>query len=246
MNVHPGARAALRMLNADELDVAEMMRDGDLTSPQFVGNMALFKLRVSGVGYAYRPKHDEYVYRRPEHYLTERFLQRVGGLPVIWEHPDKAVLTSSEFFKRSVGSLMLPYIDQGEVWAIARIYDKDAAREMAQGELSTSPSVVFRDPATNLRIETDDGKTLLVEGPASLVDHVAICANGVWDKGEAPDGVLAEGDAQELGAAALERMADSIDELGDRVNTLLIYDRLARLAPRTKQPLVAEGARHGR
>lgn len=215
MDIHPGALASLRLMQGDELDVAELMRDGDLTSPQLIGNMALFKLRVSGTGFAYRPKHDEYVYRKPENYLTERFLQRIAGLPVIWEHPDKAVLTSQEFSKRIVGSLMLPFIQDDDVWAIARIYEKNAAQEMMTG-LSTSPSVVFRDPAVNLRVETDDGKALLVEGPASLIDHVAICKNGVWDKDLEGDGVPVHGDARELQAAAAERMADSAAELALR------------------------------
>ena len=228
MRLHPGALAALRLMHGDELDVAEMMRDGDLTSPQFVGNMALFKIRITGVGYAYRPKHDEYVFRRPDNYLTERFLQRCNGLPAIWEHPDKAVLTSGEFARRIVGTVMLPFIEAAEVWGIARIYDKTAAAEMASSQLSTSPSVVFRDPSVNLKIELDDGSSLLVEGAASLLDHVAICRNGVWDKEEGPTGVVSEGDSQELGEVALARMADSVDGLDEQVNILAILRRFGR------------------
>jgi hypothetical protein len=213
-------------MHGDELDVAEMMRDGDLTSPQYVGNMALFKIRVSGTGIAYRPKHDEWVYRRPEYYLTERFLRRCNGLFVVWEHPDGAVLTSNEFAKRVVGGVMMAFIEGDEVWAIARIQDKTAASEMGKEQLSTSPSVVFRDPAVNLRMETDDGSTLLVEGPASLLDHVAICRNGVWDKDDVPDGVIAEGDPMELSDAALQRMADSLDGFENRLNILAILRRL--------------------
>ena len=79
-------------MHGDELDVAEMIASGDLTSPQDIGGTTLFKIRITGVGYAYRPKHDEWVYRRPENYLTSRFLDRCKGLFVIWEHPAKAVL----------------------------------------------------------------------------------------------------------------------------------------------------------
>lgn len=230
MRLHPGALASLRLIHGDELDIAEMMAAGDLTSPQTIGPMSLFKLRVSGVGYAYRPKHNEYVYRRPENYLTERFLRRIGGLPVIWEHPPKAVLSSQEFAKRHIGSLMLAYLGDrdgmppapgaapADVWAIARIYDAGSVKEMQGGELSTSPSVVFRDPSVNFTLQGDDGSTMLVEGPASLVDHVAICANGVWDKEAEPSGVPVDDMAL--------KVADSIDGLVNRVNMWAVYDRL--------------------
>jgi hypothetical protein len=212
MQIHPGARAALRLLTGDELDVAEMVRDGDLVSPSPIGNLYMFRLRVSGVGYAYRPKLDEYVYRRPENYLTPRFLKRCNGLFVVWEHPERAVLNSEEFAKRIIGNSFVPYIadrdgncvdsdgsqSEGldpitamnrEVWTVAKIQDRDAVEEMTNGQLSTSPSVVFRDPAVNFRHELEDGSTLLVEGPASLLDHLAVCQNGVWDKSEEPTGV---------------------------------------------------------
>ena len=227
MRLHPGAYAALRLMHGDELDVAEMIRDGDLTSPQYVGNSALFKIRITGVGYAYRPKHDEYVYRRPEHYLTPRFLERCKGLFVIWEHPEKAVLTSAEFAKRVVGGVTgVVFVEDGEVWGIARIADKTAISEMAQIALSTSPSVVFRDPSVNLRLELEDGSELLVEGPASLLDHVAVCRNGVWDKDDGPTGVVADGNSEQISDAMLARMADSIDDLDNRLDILAILQRL--------------------
>jgi hypothetical protein len=243
MRLHPGAHAALRLMHGDELDVAEMIRDGDLTSPQYVANMALFKIRVTGIGYAYRPKHDEYVYRRPENYLTQRFLDRCNGLPVIWEHPDKAVLTSEEFAKRIVGSVTLPFIENDEVWAIAKIWDKTAAAEMSAGDLSTSPSVVFRDPAVNLKLELDDGSTLLVEGAASLLDHVAICEHGVWDKEHAPDGVVSHGDRDEMQRTGLARMADSIDGLENRVNIWAILQRIEGGKTRGPPPMERDNGR---
>jgi hypothetical protein len=230
VRLHPGALAALRLMHGDELDVAEMIRDGDLTSPQHIGNSSLFKIRITGVGVAYRPKHDEWVYRRPEHYLTPRFLDRCKGLFVIWEHPPSAVLSSSEFTKRIVGSVTgVVFIENEEVWAIARIADKTSIREMANETLSTSPSVVFRDPAVNLRLESDDGSVMLVEGPASLLDHVAICRNGVWDKEEGPTGVVAHAaDSAEMSDQTLAVVADSIDGLEERLNILTFFQRLDR------------------
>jgi hypothetical protein len=222
MDIHPGALAALRVLTGDELDVAELMRDGDLTSPQIVGNMTMFKIRITGVGYSYRPKLDEYVYRRPENYLTDRFLIRCSGLPVIYEHPEEAVLNSSEFSERIVGTVFLPFIAADEVWAIAKIWDKDAALEMSEIQLSTSPSVVFRDPGVNLRVDLEDGTHLLVEGPPSLLDHVAICRNGVWDKSEVPTGVIAQGAGEDLSEEVAEALSDALDGIARRMDTWAI------------------------
>ena len=216
-------------MHGDELDVAEMIASGDLTSPQDIGGTTLFKIRITGVGIAYRPKHDEWVYRRPENYLTPRFLDRCKGLFVIWEHPAKAVLNHSEFSKRMVGSVTgVVFIENDEVWGIARIGDKTAIKEMREEALSTSPSVVFRDPSVNLRLEDEGGSTMLVEGPASLLDHVAICRNGVWDKDNGPTGVVAEemAIADDFDDRTYEQIADFIDGLQERLDTFAILQRL--------------------
>lgn len=236
MKVHPGALASLVRLTGNELDAAKLIQSGDAVSPQYLGNMALFKMRVTGTGYSYRPKFDEYVYRRPENYLTQEFLERIGGLPVIWDHPDEAVLNAKEFNDRIIGAVMRPYIEGDEVWAIVRIYDDDAAREIAEGGLSTSPSVVFRDPGINLKIEQQDGRILLVEGAPSLTDHLAVCENGVWDKGEDPTGIEVEPgeDRDELGEMAMERMSEEVDSrldaIADRMDALALHLALQRAA----------------
>ena len=49
--------------------------------------------------------------------------------------------------------------------------------------------VVLRDTKENFRVELEDGSTLLIEGKPSLLDHLAICERGVWDKGEEPSGI---------------------------------------------------------
>ena len=187
--LHPGCRIALARLEMDELAIARAIRDGELTSPQHYENIALFALRITGTKTSYRKKLDEYVYRPPEHYLTEEFLNRSNGLTVVWEHPKTNVLDSREFAERVVGAVVLPYIVGDEVWGIAKIYDAKAAELMESEQLSTSPAVVFRDPGVNSKLELEDGSTLLIEGKPSLLDHLAICEKGVWDKGGEPSGV---------------------------------------------------------
>ena len=198
--LHPGCGVSLSKLNMDELGLARAMASGELTSPQKFKNFWLFDMRITGTGVAYRPKINEFVYRRPEHYLTEDYLARCNGLPVILMHPDKAVLDSQEFSDRVIGSMMLPYIKENEVWGIARIYDDAAAAMMIDKKLSTSPSVVLRN-ADNAKMKLEDGSTLLIEGKPALMDHLAVCENGVWDKGEGPSGIRSETITEELAMA---------------------------------------------
>jgi 8-oxo-dGTP pyrophosphatase MutT (NUDIX family) len=196
--LHPGCRFVLesdafksiKKALMTETEVAQAMVMGEYPSPQFVRNMWLFDIRITGTGTSYRSKDEEYVYRPPENYLNEEFLARCNGLPVILEHPEKATLDSQEFDKRVVGTVLMPYIKGDEVWAIARIYDEATATIMSQEQLSTSPAVVFRNPdVENTTMTLDGGQTLLVEGKPCLLDHIAICEVGVWDKGGPPSGV---------------------------------------------------------
>lgn len=187
--MHPGAQTALDKLSWNELDIARAMSEGRLTSPQLYENIALFAVRLTGTGVAFRRALKEYVFRNPANYLTPDFLARCNGLPVIIDHPEAEKLDSDEFAQRIVGSVFLPYIDGEAVWAIIKVYDEAATKVMCDERLSTSPAVVFRDPSVNKTKKLDDGSVLLIEGVPSLLDHLAICEQGVWDKGGEPTGV---------------------------------------------------------
>jgi 8-oxo-dGTP pyrophosphatase MutT (NUDIX family) len=187
--LHPGCEICLKKLDMDELGVARAMRDGELTGPQQYENIWLFALRITGTGLAFRHKWDEHVWRDPALYLNDDFLARSNGLPVILEHPKTAVLNTDEFKDRTVGTIMLPYIKGDEVWGIAKIYDHDAVDIMLNEQLSTSPAVVWRDPDVNSEQEREDGSKYLIEGKPSLLDHLAICKQGVWDRGGKPEGI---------------------------------------------------------
>lgn len=190
--LHPGVAVATRRLAmTTETEVAQAIASGDLTSPQQFANSWLFAMRITGTGAAYRRALDEYVWRDPSLYMTPEFLQRCSGLPVIMEHPKGATLNTKEYAARNVGTILLPYLrpEANEVWGVARIIDEPAAKLMEAEQLSTSPAVVFHDPGVNTKLEDADGKTILIEGKPSLVDHLAICALGVWDRGGPPVGV---------------------------------------------------------
>jgi hypothetical protein len=194
----------------NELDVARAMASGQMTSPQQVANMHLFAMRITGTGTAYRKSLDEFVYRPPEHYLNDNFLARCNGLTVIFEHPEKRTLNSEEFADRAIGSIMLAYIVGDEVWGIAKIYDDAAIAIMTENKMSTSPTVVFRNLTDNSTIALDNGDELLIEGNPSLIDHLAVCELGVWDKGGNPVGVLnSTNGANEMNPDEIKAKADA-------------------------------------
>lgn len=171
-----------------ELDVAKAIRDGALGSPQRYENVHLFALRVTGTGTSYRKALDEYVYRPPEHFLSDDFVQRCNGLPVIFLHPGSQILDTDEYRNRAIGTIVLPYVKDDEVWGIAKIFDADAAELMQSTHASTSPAVVFRDAGSTESVDLD-GSQVLIEGKPSYLDHLAICEEGVWDKGGEPSGI---------------------------------------------------------
>lgn len=174
----------------NETEVAALIADGTLSSPQYFYNMWMFAIRVTGTGVTWRSADQEMTFRNPDDYLTPEFLQRVAGVPLIWLHPKKRTLDSDEFAKRVIGTLTNAWVaDKGEVWAVARVYDAEAAEIMATRQLSTSPTVKFSEVAQSINV---DGQPLLVEPSPELLDHVAICEQGVWDKLLAPTGVKSD------------------------------------------------------
>lgn len=213
--LHPGVRLALDRLQMNELDIARAIADGRLSSPQQYENLWLFALRITGTGASYRPEYNEHVWRDPGIYLNPEFLARCNGMLVIWEHPPGDQLNQKEFRRRIIGSIMLPYLMDDEVWGIAKLYDQDAVQIMLDNQLSTSPAVSF-PPGVNREKKLDGDRTLLIEGVPKLVDHLAVCELGVWDKYGDPTGVAmgeperAEGPADMLPEDASINRLDAI------------------------------------
>lgn len=207
-------------MSITELDVAKAIRSGELSSPQQYENAWLFDVRVTGTGTSYRDYADEYVYRPPENFLTDEFVERCNGLPLIFEHPEDSILNTDEYRNRSIGMVILPYIKDDEVRGIAKVLDADAAELMQKSHVSTSPAVVFRDAGSTETIELD-GKTVLIEGKPSYLDHLAICEEGVWDKGGEPSGVNLNEDstmADEKKADEMPAWADALSKKLDSVH----------------------------
>lgn len=221
--LHPGARVALDRFTMDELGVANAMMMGELASPQRYGSFSMFVIRITGTGVAYRHRKmdgkkvvrdEEFVYRNPKDYIKSEFLERCAGLLVVMEHPDVLSMNHEEFEKRTIGMVFKAYFADAtgkaapadvatDVWAVAKIYNEDAIEVMTEKQLSTSPGVVWRSADANVMTKID-GHNFLLEDNPSLMDHIAVCYQGVWDKEGPP-----------LGVQTVEARKDSAMEIAD-------------------------------
>lgn len=207
-------------MNLTEFEAAQYIRDGTLDSPVKFSNMWLVNLRITGTGAAYRYGLKEFVWRDPGLYLNDEFLLRCNGLPVLYDHADKAPMSEEEFKKRIVGSVMLPYIKGDEVWAIVRIYVKEVVEKIVNEQTSTSPSVIFGgESGCTERSEGDSN--FLIEGIPFLLDHIAVVTKdhgslGVWDKDGIPEGIEVtnkgdiEMDKEELQSLLQKAVSDAL------------------------------------
>ncbi|HIA3985817.1 TPA: DUF2213 domain-containing protein [Escherichia coli] len=235
-------------MSLTELEVAERIRDGTVPSPVKFSNMWLVNLRITGTGLAYRAGLKEHVWRDPKLYLNEEFLRRCNGLPVIANHPDDAVLTEEDFKSRIVGSVMLPYIRGDEVWAVCRVYLQSIVEEITEGDVSTSPSVVFNSTSGNVEVQ-EGGTNFLIEGVPFLVDHIALVTKahgslGVWDKDRIPAGVEVtntgeiEMEKEELQALLQGVVSDALKGINQKIDG--VVTRMDSLEQRDKARADAE------
>lgn len=173
--------------HATDHEVAEGIRDGKYASPQPYGDFWLFDLRITGTGAAYRDSIDEWAIRDPEVWTSSEFVDRCNGLTVTFGHPERAGLNDQEYQDRAIGSIVLPYRKGDEVRGVAKIFNADVALLMQTTHRSTSPGVT--PPKGSEAIVLKDGTKVLAEGLPLILDHLAICEAGVWDKDGPPDGI---------------------------------------------------------
>ena len=212
----------------NELDLAKAIAAGEAPSPSRCGRTWLFDLRVSGVGIADRAAAGETAYRAPEIWTSPEMVQRAAGLALILGHPESNTLNAEEYELRSIGAIVFPFVRDGELRGIGRVFDAAVAVAMASGEFSTSPCAAYAK-GENRSVAGTDG-ALLIEGDPTLLDHLAIVPNrgdvggGVWDKGGEPAGIRV--DSTQVGDTTMADVTeDSTDkkkpEEGDKMDKLM-------------------------
>lgn len=170
----------------DEHQLALRIADGTLPSPHHFGSSWYWVIRVSGTGVAWRQAVDEFCLREKSIWLTDDMCARASCLPIIVEHPDSGLLNSQEFAARAVGMTVHAFVRGDDLMAVARVLDAGINQMLIDGSIEdTSPAVSFASGTALQRINVD-GKTLLIEPPPSLIDHVALVVRGVWTRDGSP------------------------------------------------------------
>lgn len=201
-------------------ETAEAIRDGELSSPQKYGDFWLFDLRITGTGMAFRDSIGEWAYRDPKEWTSPEFVQRCNGLAVIMDHPEGSGLNAEYYRENAIGQIVLPYVKGEEVWGIAKIFDDDAATLMQTTYRSTSPGVT--PPKGAEAISLEGGAKVLDEGLPLILDHLAVCELGVWDKDGPPEGIRLDsstGKGNEVAEKTREELEKELDDAKRRADS---------------------------
>jgi hypothetical protein len=137
-------------------------------------------------------------------------------------------LNGEEYEARTVGAIVFPFVRDGELRGIGRVFDPAIAVAMASGQFSTSPCASFAK-GENRSVAGSDG-VLLIEGDPNLLDHLAIVPNngdvggGVWDKGGEAAGIRV--DSTQAGVTEVaedneKKTEEKKVEDGDKLNAVL-------------------------
>lgn len=135
-------------------------------------NCCYVALRVTGMGETLRYDDGYYVEnRRKSDFITKDVLDKCARLPITFGHPKDNQLLNNNTIKntRIIGQTIAAWVDGDEIWAVGRIYDKDA---IGNEYKSTSPGVLSK-----VEYEING---VLQEVPLEI-NHLAIVKNGHWD-----------------------------------------------------------------
>lgn len=162
-----------------ESDVINGMRTGGLPSPTRLGNSLYYRMRMTGTGAVWRSDGGD-TFRDPSKYINQEFVSACIGIPLVMDHPASGRIGPDD---KIIGTTVAAYTytaagQPPEVWVIARVINGDAQDALLTEVLSTSPSVIVGD--------SPDGFS---EGAPLVIDHLAVCAVGVWDHQQEPSGI---------------------------------------------------------
>lgn len=168
--------------------IIEKLKDGELKSPQRIGESLYIVLRITGTGITERYKLDENgepivkdgkpevykINRLEDEFLSDGFLEACNGIPVLLDHPNTndQLVDGENFKKHIVGTVIKAFVKGKEVWAVARILDPNVLSMILSKMKSTSPAVTSRNEVGNNDIINEHFET---------IDHIALVSEGYWD-----------------------------------------------------------------
>ena len=134
-------------------------------------------VRITGTGLSLRKDDNGKTVvadRQKVDFCSPAFLEHAKTLPILCEHPKEGMLTSENLKSNPIiGNCIDAWIQQDEVWGLARIFDKALLSKLGKDIYSTSPAVWV-----GYEKSSEDG--IVKEAPASI-NHLAFVDKGHWD-----------------------------------------------------------------
>lgn len=172
-------------LKMDESDVVTQYLAGNITGIFIDINCYYMPIRITGTGitereYVANEYTGKFSINRLKHtFMTERFIEQCGRIPVLIEHPeydDNVLLSYNEpqSLKHIIGNTIKAYKKGEEIWAIAKIFDLSLLSMIGDTIFSTSPAVTSTMPQREI--------DCLYEETPLEINHIAFVKKGYWDR----------------------------------------------------------------
>lgn len=173
-------------LKMDESDIITQYLAGNIKGVFVDINCFYMPIRITGTGITTRRYTMEEGYtgefkieRLKREFMTDRFVEQCGRIPVLLDHPDYdgcslLSFNSPDSLAHIIGNTIKAYKKDDEVWAIAKIYFLPLLEMIGTEIFSTSPAVTSNMPSR----EWDD---LCEESPIEI-NHIAFVEKGYWDR----------------------------------------------------------------
>lgn len=188
---------------------------------------AYIPMRLTGLGLAERIIDNKAMIfnRTKENFATDEFMKIYASVPVCIQHPTNE---SGEFeplgFKHAssiIGNAIHSFLRDDEIWVIARLHNLEAVEIILNNDISTSPYFITKE------VKHEVGSDVIYEEIPIVCNHLAIVANGFWDKKisdkqpiskerNMSDTTNTEPKADENKDQNTEHKADSMDENKDK------------------------------
>lgn len=176
----------LENLKMDESDIITQYLAGNLKGIFVDVNCYYMPIRITGTGVTTREFImgegfvGEFKIDRLKHiFMTDRFIEQCGRIPVLLDHPDydnSSLLSfnSPKSLKHIIGNTIKAYKKGDEIWGIAKLFDLNLLPMIGKTIFSTSPAVTSNMPPR----EVDN---LCEESPIEI-NHIAFVKKGYWDR----------------------------------------------------------------
>jgi hypothetical protein len=175
-----------------DADIIEAIASGRDEGPIPFAGSVYFAMRISGTGFAYRPKKEEFGYRDPKIWLTPTMCARWSGAPIVVQHPADDILDGESLADQIIGTIVRAFVRGRELWCAARVINEQAAANLIRYGADTSPAVSFPPEAKAVTLK--QGDRVFFEPSPTTIDHLALVPVGVWSKGDPRKTAVENGD----------------------------------------------------